>query len=151
MKPRTKLLTLISLPLILILVACSNNSQKSPPEGAPGGPTNGSVTLKISPDGKEFDTYDISCSNEMAFCEDLVENKALGPTPADLGCTMQYGGPQKAMINGQIADRTVALDFSRSNGCEITRWSSLIDSLQKLKSTPISLPSATEGINDYPG
>ena len=54
------------------------------------------------------------------------------PVPPDANCTMIYGGPETARITGTWAGRPVDATFSRTNGCEMSRWDNL---------TPV-LPSA---------
>ncbi|MHA7268323.1 serine protease inhibitor [Arthrobacter sp. HLT1-20] len=40
-------------------------------------------------------------------------------------CTQQYGGPQLATVTGTFKGRTVNAAFSRTDGCEISRWDAL--------------------------
>ncbi|XAS64461.1 serine protease inhibitor [Pseudarthrobacter sp. So.54] len=37
-------------------------------------------------------------------------------------CTQQYGGPQVAVVTGWFFGREVHSRFSRTDGCEISRW-----------------------------
>jgi hypothetical protein len=46
------------------------------------------------------------------------------PGPPRL-CTQQYGGPQVAVVTGTFHDRQVDCRFSRTDGCEISRWNAL--------------------------
>ncbi len=48
------------------------------------------------------------------------------PVPADMLCTMQYGGPETAHITGTWRGQPVDASFDRSNGCEIGRWNQLV-------------------------
>lgn len=43
------------------------------------------------------------------------------PGPPRL-CTQQYGGPQVAVVTGTFHGRTVDSVFTRTDGCEISRW-----------------------------
>lgn len=43
------------------------------------------------------------------------------PGPPRL-CTQQYGGPQVAMVSGTYHGRQVNAVFTRTDGCEISRW-----------------------------
>ncbi|WP_411134462.1 SSI family serine proteinase inhibitor [Streptomyces sp. C10] len=45
------------------------------------------------------------------------------PVPQGVNCTMIYGGPATAHVTGTWAGRPVNADFRRTNGCEISRWS----------------------------
>ena len=44
------------------------------------------------------------------------------PTPKDVGCTQQYGGPQVARVAGTFRGHRVWTQFQRRDGCEIARW-----------------------------
>lgn len=37
-------------------------------------------------------------------------------------CTVAYGGPQLALVQGRWHGRVVAAEFRRTNGCEVARW-----------------------------
>ncbi|MGW2086882.1 SSI family serine proteinase inhibitor [Streptomyces sp. NPDC001880] len=44
------------------------------------------------------------------------------PVPEDALCTQQFGGPATARVTGTWQGRRVDTVFSRTNGCEISRW-----------------------------
>ena len=44
------------------------------------------------------------------------------PVPGDTACTEQYGGPETATVTGTLRGETIDANFSRVNGCEISRW-----------------------------
>ena len=44
------------------------------------------------------------------------------PTPDDVACTPQFGGPETAQVTGTLNGEPIDATFSRSDGCEITRW-----------------------------
>ncbi|TLM75168.1 serine protease inhibitor [Pseudarthrobacter sp. NamB4] len=46
------------------------------------------------------------------------------PGPPKL-CTQQYGGPQVAVVTGTFHGRTVESVFTRTDGCEISRWKAM--------------------------
>jgi aminoglycoside phosphotransferase (APT) family kinase protein len=46
------------------------------------------------------------------------------PGPPRL-CTQQYGGPQMAVVTGTFHGRPVDCGFSRTDGCEISRWNTM--------------------------
>lgn len=50
---------------------------------------------------------------------------AFAPPRTDLVCTEQYGGPQKAHVEGTVGGTKVGADFSRTDGCGIARWNPL--------------------------
>jgi hypothetical protein len=44
------------------------------------------------------------------------------PVPKSAACTLIYGGPQVAEVDGKFRGRKVNARFTRQNGCEIARW-----------------------------
>lgn len=50
---------------------------------------------------------------------------AFAPTPRDVACTEQWGGPQTATVTGTVGGETINAKFDRRNGCEISRWDGL--------------------------
>ncbi len=48
------------------------------------------------------------------------------PSPRDQTCTQEYGGPQVAAIAGSIGGTMISARLSRSNGCQIRRWDTLV-------------------------
>ncbi|MDQ0795097.1 SSI family serine proteinase inhibitor [Streptomyces sp. B1I3] len=64
-------------------------------------------------------------------CDLLDEAAASGenpfvPTDRNAMCTLQAGGPASARVQGTWEGETVDARFSRSNGCEISRWNKLV-------------------------
>ena len=47
---------------------------------------------------------------------------ALAPAPDHQACTQQYGGPETAHVQGTLQGDPIDLDFSRQDGCAISRW-----------------------------
>ena len=47
------------------------------------------------------------------------------PVPEDQMCTQQMGGPATAHVTGTWQGGSVDATFSRTNGCEISRWQTL--------------------------
>ena len=48
--------------------------------------------------------------------------KLFASLPQDTVCTEIYGGPQKARVVGTVNGQRVRAMFTRTNGCEISRW-----------------------------
>jgi len=48
--------------------------------------------------------------------------KLFAPVPQNALCTQIYGGPQRARVVGTVDGRRVYATFTRTNGCEISRW-----------------------------
>lgn len=58
--------------------------------------------------------------------------KAFAPVPADVMCTEQYGGPQRARVTGTWHGRAVRASFTRTDGCQIARWDAIVPVLPDL-------------------
>ena len=57
---------------------------------------------------------------------------ASAPVPADVMCTEQYGGPQRARVTGTWHGRAVRASFTRTDGCQIARWDAIVPVLPDL-------------------
>ena len=57
-------------------------------------------------------------------CRGLARGGAelFAPTPKSAVCTEIYGGPQRARVVGTVNAKRIWATFTRSNGCEISRW-----------------------------
>jgi hypothetical protein len=51
-----------------------------------------------------------------------VKPETFEPTPGDVACTQQFGGPETATVKGTLRGEPIDAKFSRVNGCEISRW-----------------------------
>jgi hypothetical protein len=93
------------------------------------------ITLRESPEAREYEfrlvadagrpTAESTLPDPAAalaaverYGEDIFFPK---PGPPKL-CTQQYGGPQVAVVTGTFHGRTVEAVFTRTDGCEISRW-----------------------------
>jgi hypothetical protein len=99
-----------------ILLAATSLNITIWPNGQAQAPKH-SFTLKCAPVGGTL-------PHRAAACRQLAELKApFAPLRKDLVCTEIYGGPQKARVVGTVAGRPIWAMFTRTNGCEISRWS----------------------------
>ncbi|WP_329120224.1 SSI family serine proteinase inhibitor [Streptomyces sp. NBC_01465] len=96
------------------------------------------LTVVVSGTGGGDGTFQLDCGpvggdhpRAEQACERLGE-LALGggdpfaPVPPHVMCTMQYGGPGAAHVTGIWQGRSVDASFNRGNGCEISRWNTLV-------------------------
>jgi hypothetical protein len=51
--------------------------------------------------------------------------KLFAALPPSTVCTQVYGGPQKARVVGTVSGKRVHATFTRTDGCQIARWSAL--------------------------
>ncbi|MFD6923964.1 SSI family serine proteinase inhibitor [Streptomyces sp. NPDC059944] len=103
------------------------------------------LTVTVHDAGNGADgTYELDChpaggSHPRAAeaCDLLDGNTTWGkdlfaPVPPDALCTMQYGGPATAHVTGTWAGRPVDARYDRTNGCEISRWNTMVPFLPDL-------------------
>jgi hypothetical protein len=83
------------------------------PEGRDGEPT--TYTLTCMPDGGTHPDL-------AAACQAVYLPMVFDPPPTDQACTEQYGGPQVAEVTGRVQDIAIDARFSRTDGCQISRW-----------------------------
>ncbi len=77
-------------------------------------------TLTCNPTGGDHPQAQDAC-DWLATAASLDPNP-LEPVPADVACTEIYGGDQTATVEGTLDGEPVAIEFDRTNGCEIARW-----------------------------
>jgi Subtilisin inhibitor-like len=77
------------------------------------------ATLQCDPPGGDHPRAEAACAAVRRNAT------ALQPVRADMVCTQQYGGPERARLRGILDGTKVSADLSRANGCEIARWDSL--------------------------
>jgi len=74
-------------------------------------------TLRCGPAGGTLSRPAVACRKLAAGGV-----KLFAPLPPNTVCTEIYGGPQRARVVGVLAGRRIRTTFSRTNGCEISRW-----------------------------
>ncbi len=98
----------------------------------PATPVAADLTIVVDATGEgATTTYTLTCEpvggdhpDAEAACAAIAAGglAAFEPTPMDVACTEQWGGPQTASVTGTIGGEAVRAGFSRTNGCEISRW-----------------------------
>ncbi len=78
------------------------------------------MTLECDPPGGDHPQAAEACDMIQAAGVAVFD-----PVPNDQSCTMIYGGPQTATINGSYDGTPINATFNRTNGCEIDRWEKL--------------------------
>ncbi len=86
------------------------------------------LTVEVEPGGK---TATVKCDAPEDCPEiDGLDPKVFEPTPGDVACTQQYGGPETATVTGTFKGEQVDAKFGRQNGCEIARWEDALPLLE---------------------
>ena len=137
-RPRRRRAALLTLAVLPALIAGCGSSDETVTPQAPASESGGTVTTDltiVSDDGAgKTETWKLTCDpaggthpDPQAACAALAARgaTALPPVPEDMMCTQQYGGPQTAKITGTWKGQAVDATFSRTNGCEISRWNAL--------------------------
>ena len=110
------------------LVACGSESSAG---------TNGGTSLTVTywpsgPSSAVKKTWRLRCNpaggtlaRPAVACRRLAAGgvKLFAGVPKNVVCAQIYGGPQTARVVGTLDGKRIAATFSRSDGCEITRWS----------------------------
>ena len=127
-------------------VASATSSSGLPSSGPPSSGTTPAaaeetltVTLDDGAGGRT--TWTLTCAADgtpggdhpdaVNACAALVAAAApFAPVPKDRACTMVYGGPQTATVQGRWRGEDVLTTFKRTDGCEIARWDRVAPLLQ---------------------
>lgn len=105
-------------------------------EDPPAGQVEVDLTVRVDATGEGATTeYTLTCAptggdhpDAEAACAAIAAGggaEAFAPTPRDVACTEQWGGPQTATVNGTVGSSRVDAQLDRHNGCEIARWDAL--------------------------
>jgi hypothetical protein len=100
-----------------------------------------SITVTVDDGSGGTQTWTLTCGTDgtpggdhpdaAAACTALnALTDPFRPVPKDMACTMIYGGPQTATVQGRWGGRDVLTTFKRTDGCEITRWNRIAPLLQ---------------------
>ncbi|MEU8958805.1 SSI family serine proteinase inhibitor [Streptomyces sp. NPDC048518] len=89
-----------------------------------GGAGDGTYVLKCHPTGGNHPEAADACARLDEVT--VFGTNPFAPVPRDAMCTMQYGGPATAHIRGTWAGRPVDARYSRTDGCQISRWNALV-------------------------
>ncbi|MFD7546360.1 SSI family serine proteinase inhibitor [Streptomyces sp. NPDC059578] len=97
------------------------------------------LTVEVTGTGRAVDgSYRLECGpaggthpEATRACDRLTDLSAEGgdpfaPVPSGAICTLQHGGNATARITGRWHGRYVDAEFSRTDGCEISRWNGLV-------------------------
>jgi hypothetical protein len=120
----------------LALVAGCGDDDEQAAAPTPSGGSLAELTVTVDKDGDggaAAKTTDVSCdaAGDSPACAalDAMKADAFEATPSDVACTQQYGGPETATVKGTLRGKMIDASFSRTNGCEISRWNAAKDLL----------------------
>lgn len=93
------------------------------------------LTIVVDDGAGATTTWTLTCEPAGGTHPDAAEacrvlaakgSRALPPKRTDVACTQVYGGPETATVRGTWQGQPVTSTFSRTDGCEIRRWDSLV-------------------------
>jgi hypothetical protein len=113
--------------LLLALAGCGGNEVQDVGGGSSAAPASTAtgtklvITVWADPSATAAPTVTTVDKAPGATAKDFA--------PADPGqaCTMIFGGPGKATVTGTLDGAAVDATFTRSNGCEISRWERMVE------------------------
>lgn len=134
---------LLVLPLLLVACGSPSTGSGDGPGGddslaTGGGTTRADNDLVVEVDlgdGSPQQRWTLTCVGFVSgnhpeaerACEHLTSlDEPFAPLPADVVCTQVYGGPQTARVTGLWGGDPVDLQLSRTDGCRISQWDSLV-------------------------
>ncbi|MGW3627749.1 SSI family serine proteinase inhibitor [Streptomyces sp. NPDC000880] len=109
-----------SLPLPMPLLSSPSADQLTMTVSETGARTPELYQLECGPTGGTHPSAQAACDRLEQLARDGMDPFA--PVPEDQMCTQQMGGPETAHITGTWHGQRVDATFSRTNGCEISRW-----------------------------
>jgi hypothetical protein len=135
---RRRIATLLSLAALpILLVACGSSSSTvtpAAPSSQSGSSVNTNLTIVVDDGTGKTTTWTLTCDpaggthpNPSAACAALAAKgkTALPPVAKGLMCSQIFGGAQTAKITGTWNGDAVNSEFSRVNGCQVSRWKAL--------------------------
>ncbi|MDT0267189.1 SSI family serine proteinase inhibitor [Streptomyces sp. DSM 44915] len=139
--------SLVSLALLTAAVAATFASS-GPAAAHPGGAHAGGASavdrlvITVSGAGEADGTVELTCApvggshaDPAAACAALAAvDQPFTPVADGTTCTFLYGGPATARVTGQWRGQEVDAEFTRGNGCEVSRWDRLVPALPSLGS-----------------
>jgi hypothetical protein len=120
----------------LLLAGCGPGPQDGGPDVAATTPADDYLQVIVgSSESDDIQTWSLVCDGRddeshpdpQAACDHLEGmDDPFAPLPSDVACTEQYGGPQTANVLGRWAGEPVDVNLSRTDGCRIAQWDSLV-------------------------
>jgi hypothetical protein len=105
--------------LVTALAACGSET----PAGAGAPATN--LLVSVDPDGHgsaAAKTTRVRCPGAGCQLTERLGAKDFAPTPVEQACSMIYGGPETATVEGTLRGHAIRARFSRTDGCQTSRW-----------------------------
>jgi hypothetical protein len=110
----------LALPLLaaLLLAACGSETPAAAPSGT-------DLMVRVDADGhggRPAQSVRVRCPGAHCAATQRLEPRDFAPTPTGIACSMIYGGPQTATVKGTLRGTQIDARFSRTDGCQTSRW-----------------------------
>jgi hypothetical protein len=110
------------LPLLAAALLAAACGSESPAGSAPA--TN--LVVTVDQDGahgsRPAKTVRLRCPGTGCALTKQVTPKDFAPPRPDVACNMIYGGPETATVKGTLRGAAIDASFSRTDGCQTSRW-----------------------------
>ena len=112
-------LALLPLLAAALLAACGSETPAAAPSGT-------DLTVRVDQDGPkgaaEPSSARVRCPGKHCAATHGLEPRDFAPTPRNVACSMIYGGPETATVKGTLRGTRIDAHFSRTDGCQTSRW-----------------------------
>jgi hypothetical protein len=110
----------LALPLLAaaLLAACGSEKPAATPAQT-------NLLVQVDQDGhggKPAQSVRVRCPGPHCAATHGLTARAFAPTPTGIACSMIYGGPETATVKGTLDGTPVDARFSRTDGCQTSRW-----------------------------
>lgn len=113
----------------LAITACRSNDNPQPKP-----PTIVTVSYRAD-DASRWVSEALNCRRQSPACQIITDlpNEIWQQPAAGRACSAIYGGAQQALVSGVLrGGQVIDTQFSRSDGCQISRWEQLEPLLRSL-------------------
>jgi hypothetical protein len=112
----------LALPLLAAALLAACGSETTPVAAPPA--TN--LVVSVDPDGAhgsaKAHTVRLRCPGAGCALTKRITLRDFAPPPPGQACSMIYGGPETATVKGTLRGDPVNASFSRTDGCQTSRW-----------------------------
>ena len=111
----------LALPLVAaaLLAACGSETPATAPSQT-------NLLVRVDQDGPKGNqpakSTRVRCPGAHCAATTGLGPSAFAPVPKGVACSMIYGGPETARVKGTLRGQTVDASFSRTDGCQTSRW-----------------------------
>ena len=121
-----RLLLVPFLALALVVAACGGSDVQEPGDGSAAATTAAGTNLVVTVWADPATSADPTVTTVTATPAGATAKDFAAPDP-NQACTMIFGGPGKATVTGTLDGAAVDATFTRSGGCEISRWDRMVE------------------------